>query len=388
MNMEPQQYPRRMLLAVTGLSPQVVTETLYALAVAADMPFTPTEVHLITTVEGAERARLTLLSDDPGWFHRLRRDCNLPPISFQEDQIHMMQDGAGKPLEDIRTPDDNESAADFITEQVRILTADPDSALHVSIAGGRKTMGFYLGYALSLYGRKQDRLSHVLVSAPYESNQEFYYPTPYRRVIYTAGPDSRPLDTRDAKVSLAEIPFVSLRHGMPEQLLEGQASFSRAVKMANLEFGPPELIVTIASGTITAGGEEIRLSPVDYVFYTWSVLRGKRGQEPLACPKDGVPEKGYAREFMRTYHAVINEMDDDERTSAALENGMDKNFFERRKSTVNKRLKNCLGRAAEPYLIHRFGRRSHWRHGLKLESGSIRIYGGGKLAMKDGLENA
>ena len=30
-------------------------------------------------------------------------------------------------------------------------------------------MGFYLGYALSLYGRTQDRLSHVLVSSPYES---------------------------------------------------------------------------------------------------------------------------------------------------------------------------------------------------------------------------
>jgi CRISPR-associated protein (TIGR02584 family) len=33
----------------------------------------------------------------------------------------------------------------------------------MSIAGGRKTMGFYAGYALSLYGRAQDRMSHVLV---------------------------------------------------------------------------------------------------------------------------------------------------------------------------------------------------------------------------------
>jgi CRISPR-associated protein (TIGR02584 family) len=69
------------------------------------------------------------------------------------------------PLEDIVTEADNVAVADFITEKVRAVTADPEASLHVSIAGGRKTMGFYLGYALSLFGRPQDRLSHVLVSA-------------------------------------------------------------------------------------------------------------------------------------------------------------------------------------------------------------------------------
>ena len=34
-------HPRRILLAVTGLSPQIVTETLYALAVGNNEPFVP-----------------------------------------------------------------------------------------------------------------------------------------------------------------------------------------------------------------------------------------------------------------------------------------------------------------------------------------------------------
>jgi CRISPR-associated protein (TIGR02584 family) len=88
---------------------------------------------------------------------------------------------AARPLEDIRSPDDNRRAADGITELIREFTADPDCALHVSIAGGRKTMGFFLGYALSLYGRPQDKLSHVLVSEPFESSSGFYYPTPASR---------------------------------------------------------------------------------------------------------------------------------------------------------------------------------------------------------------
>lgn len=37
-------------------------------------------------------------------------------------------------------------------------------------------MGYYLGYALSLYGRAQDRLSHVLVTERYESLRDFFIP--------------------------------------------------------------------------------------------------------------------------------------------------------------------------------------------------------------------
>jgi CRISPR-associated protein (TIGR02584 family) len=48
--------------------------------------------------------------------------------------------------------------------------------LHVSIAGGRKSMGFFAGYAFSLFGRTQDRLSHVLVNDPFESFPDFYFP--------------------------------------------------------------------------------------------------------------------------------------------------------------------------------------------------------------------
>jgi len=193
-------YPRRILLAVTGLTPQVVTETLYALAVQRQPPFIPTEIHLLTTGEGAEAARLGLLSEDPGWFHRLCRDYALPPIAFNASHIQVLRDAVGQPLGDIRTPDDNQRAADAITETVRNLTADPQAALHVSIAGGRKTMGYYLGYALGLFGRPQDCLSHVLVSEPFESSPEFYYPTRYNRVIVLR--DNKLADTIDAHEAL------------------------------------------------------------------------------------------------------------------------------------------------------------------------------------------
>jgi hypothetical protein len=37
-------YSRKILLATVGLSPQVVTETAYALMVSGDSPFIPSEI--------------------------------------------------------------------------------------------------------------------------------------------------------------------------------------------------------------------------------------------------------------------------------------------------------------------------------------------------------
>ncbi len=147
---------RRILFAATGLSPQIVTESLHALAVAAPIPWVPTEVHLVTTVEGAERARHSLLSADLAWFGRLIADYGLPPIAFTESHIHVLEDAAGTPLSDIRTPADNDQAADQLTELVRRFTADPTTVLHALIAGGRKTID-YPGRLIRAAGREVRR---------------------------------------------------------------------------------------------------------------------------------------------------------------------------------------------------------------------------------------
>lgn len=54
---------------------------------AACQPFVPTEIHLITTDNGAEKARLARLTTEPGWFHRLCRDYALPPIRFDSNTV-------------------------------------------------------------------------------------------------------------------------------------------------------------------------------------------------------------------------------------------------------------------------------------------------------------
>jgi CRISPR-associated protein (TIGR02584 family) len=366
----PHSYPRRILLAVTGLSPQIVTETLYALSVKQEPSFVPTEIHVITTAEGADRARLALLHEKSGWFHRLCRDYSLESIDFDTTNLHILNNGQGDPLNDIRTLADNERAADTITEIVRRLTEDTHSSLHVSIAGGRKTMGFYVGYALSLYGRPQDRLSHVLVNPPYESHPEFYYPTPDSHVIYTAGPDSRPLDTHNAEVTLAEIPFVRLRHGLPDALLTGRSRFSESVTAVQRNVGPRELTIDIGKRCIRAGNVILKLAPVDLAFYSWFARLLLDGNDRPACPNDGVPEAGHAHAFMEEYRRIMREMDDTERTVKRLEKGMDKQFFLEHKSELHKKLKTALRQEASYYMIEGKGR--PMRYALTLPATAIR----------------
>ena len=390
---EPQDYPRRLLVAVTGLSPQIVTETLYALAVRREPTFVPTEVRLITTEEGAERAKLSLLHPESGWFHRLRADYGLPPIAFGPAHIHVLEDAVGRPLDDIRSPEDNERAADAITDVVRDLTRDDDSALHVSIAGGRKTMGFYLGYALSLYGREQDRLSHVLVNAPYESHRDFFYPTPGSVLIHTREPDSQPYDARDAKVTLADIPFVRLREGLNPELMEGAATFSAVVAAAQRALPPLALELDPANCTVTAGGESFKMMPSLFATYWMLAERARRGE-----PGVHSLEEGAAKERFGYYGQVVNPMSGNyQRAEEAYFDklGVDSEAADSRilsdynfnpdKVNINKTLWRYLGdKRAEPYLIKKQdrapipGKRIH-RFGLALPPEAIRI-AGGKIA--------
>ena len=141
---------RKILVAVTGMSPQIVTETVYALH--AQQNWQPDEIHVLTTQIGYDNITKALLGEN-GFFGRLCQEYELPAIQFDEQNIHVICDAEGKKLADIRTPEENNLAADMIVNFIRKLCADENTELHVSIAGGRKSMGFYIGYALSLFGR-------------------------------------------------------------------------------------------------------------------------------------------------------------------------------------------------------------------------------------------
>lgn len=362
------EYPRRILLCVTGLSPQIVTETLYALAVTRAMPFIPTEIRLLTTVDGARLARAALLHPDGGHFHALLNDQ--PQIGrprFDEDCIHIISHHHEK-LTDIRTPAENAAAADTITALVAQLTEDADAALHVSIAGGRKTMGFYLGYAFSLFARPQDNLSHVLVSSPFEGHPDFFYPPRQPRRLVTR--DGHHIDTAEAIVTLAEIPVVRLRHGLPATLITGRAGFSETVATLQQSFAPPRLLIDLKQRNVVCGTTAVAMKPQLLAWLAWWATLAQRKQPETSW------READARLFLDIYRTVVGiDAIDYEKTAELLGNGMEKEFFQTKNAKMERTLRDTLGPAATPYLLATTGKRPHTRRGLTLSPDSIHITG-------------
>jgi hypothetical protein len=262
---------------------------------------------------------------------------------------------------------------------VRGLTADPEAALHVSIAGGRKTMGFFAAYALSIFGRPQDRLSHVLVQPPFESHPGFFYPTRRTRVIYSPPPESRPLDTATAVVTLADIPFIRLRDGLPARLIEGASTFGETVVAAERALAPVTLAIDLAAQAIVVGDAMLPLAPAPLAFLAWLAERRLAGEGPVAIPPEEGGDPRYAAAFLALYR-TIRRGGDDERTARALARGMDKGFFLSTKSRLIRDLRAGLGPLAAQIVPRATGRRPATGFFLPLPPERIRFAADGKLA--------
>ena len=239
------------LLAVTGMSPAVITETLYG--IAAKNGQWPKKILAITTTDGKEALTRDLI--EAKHLEKLCAEIQKPPVDFSDHNILVVPDANGNPAKDTRTPEDHEMLADFIMTTVRNETAKSDTRIHASIAGGRKTMTFYLGYAMSLFGRPCDELSHVLVgedSAQFEQCRKFFYPTQDDHIIYDIHDNK--LNAKEASIQLADIPFIRQRAMLPERSfdIEGTVSFRNLINMINLGENPDSI-------EIHAHAQELRL---------------------------------------------------------------------------------------------------------------------------------
>ncbi len=313
-----------------------------------------------------------------GWFHRLRQDYGLPPIHFDESLIHLIERPDGTALDDIRDDEDNRLAADAITQWVRRLTQDPNSAVHASIAGGRKTMGFFLGYAMSLYGRAQDRLSHVLVSSPYESSPDFFYPTPRSQVIRRPGSSNEVLDAAQARVWLGDIPFVRLRAALPREMRErADIAFAESVRAVQASVSP-SIVLERGQRLALVGGVPIQLAPADLAFLAWALQRHLEGR-PLHrhVRLNQAEARADAEEYLAQYALLGSDpADTDTRTHARLakDRGLLMGFFDERRSRVKRAFTTALGEGrAQAYLLQRCGPRGSSEYRFTLDPSCITL---------------
>lgn len=366
------------LLATTGASPQVVTETLYA--IHHENQQWPDDIYLITTSFGKTKAVEGLIED--GHLQRLCEELNRPIPKFDATHVLVTPGANGAEVEDARSLADHEALADFIMTEVRNRTASDDTSLHASLAGGRKTMTFYIGYAMSLFGRAQDTLSHVLVSEGYEGPNDFFFPTQQSHpVLYRNGPrdgqavtDSQgtALDAKNATITLAPIPFIRHRRNLPQVLLQNSETvqFADLVQLINLGENPAaiRLIVDLPAQTLRVQGDggtlkiDIRLGLLELAFYAFMARATQEGESDWTRPHKDKPDKGLAQVLLQELLPLCGLVSSNDRpinfkrleefnfqtgtfktdTLQALEQGMTQNWFDSRKNKIIRALAEKL----------------------------------------------
>ena len=289
---------QRLMITVTGLTPAVVTETLWAvLHEPAGAAGLPERIFLLTTADGKKKMTAELLGPN-GALARFCADYGIDPVIPVE--IRVVKGADGRDIEDIRTAADSIAAADAIVHAVRAIAQDfEDAAIHASLAGGRKTMSFHLGYAMSLFGKEGDRLTHVLVSPPTFEVPGFHFIPRDRGIIDVPDRNSptglRSLNTAEARIDLADIPFIRLRPHLKgdlrKNILESKAPISHEDIVRGYQVslaGIDALVLDDAtcSVEVRAGAEPwtVSLPPRAYALYRM-YAEARQSNRPGAGPE-------------------------------------------------------------------------------------------------------
>jgi CRISPR-associated protein NE0113 (Cas_NE0113) len=290
----------------------------------------------------------------------------------------VLTDAAGVPLDDIRTASDRAAVADQILDFIRLLTDDPATRLHCSLAGGRKTQSVSLGFALQLYGRPQDTLLHVLVDEAFEGHADFFYPSQSPRFIQTR--DGRRINARTARVDVAEIPYVRLREKLSASRPQPASGYAPTIEQVQytLDTLPdlPTLVIEPAARKISIGVIQIPLEPLEIVLYAQLTLariqQMGRGDGFLSLKELNTRREAMLLCYERLYGAYSGHV---ENLRQAWEKRIPPARLRSRFSKINGKIRQAVPRNVQValYIVTSDRRYGATRYGLRLLPGRIQL---------------
>lgn len=376
---------KHVLISLLGRTPQLLTEALYALMIRQKIPIS--EIWVLTTKEGFQAITEHLIDPSAGKLYAFCQDwqIDLQEIKFNSEQILAAEDlsrEANTALDTERC----EPLISLILKVLRKLTSDPDTVLHCSLAGGRKTMSVYFAYSLQFFGRQQDKLYHVLAQPQeFQNHPEFYYIPPQHRELEIG--NGKMISTDQASIELIEVPYIRLRNKMEYLFGEQQLTFDEMVRLtqAELEQMPnlPPLVIENQKKLITIGNKKVLFTPIEMAFYRYYAERSQ-------SRSDTIPVKEYERYFEKadgewfpsqsldqvlSYYRDIFSKSAVERFVETLENGyLSFNRACQYFSRIKRKILNALGddELAEYYIISAVGRYRKC-YGIKVDKGKMVI---------------
>lgn len=264
---------RIVLVAGMGTSPAVLTETVWALA-HQEPAVVPDEIVVLVTKSGKKRLCDELLSGVPSVWDKMRDSLRAEKIDidgklvFGDTSIRVIPDARGNGIADLRSGDDNLRAADFMLRELRQYTESPDTVVLASIAGGRKTMSALLFSCMTLLGREDDKVFHVLLPPEFEGGVEPSMYFPVKGVIYTNRQTGKKYKSEKYKSELFEVPYVRMRGWYQEKFKTIPPSYRTLVEKvqstAPKAIVYPKIEIDAELGTVKLDGRFVPLSKTNF----------------------------------------------------------------------------------------------------------------------------
>lgn len=268
---------KNILIALSGLSPQVITETVFALykfnKILVD------EIIILTTSEGKNRIyKNTVINSKTGIktkynlkdeLKRLSKICKftIPAVNHNKITVHCADDEDIE-LTDVSTILQAKAFPELIIRVLKKYTQNDNNVIHCSLSGGRKTMSFYMGMALSFLGRENDKLWHIVASKEFESSGKYF---PEKKSEVSA-------------LTLSEISYVNLRPVLKQLLMKKEVaefSFNDLVFQTQKllkKHSSPKLIINCSTMYIRfSDNVPVKLSDTEFAIYYLICINKKEG---------------------------------------------------------------------------------------------------------------
>jgi CRISPR-associated protein (TIGR02584 family) len=324
---------KNILICVTGLTPQIVTESFYCLTIQQKIPIH--EIFILTTTRGKDvilgidkapnTPKVPLLKE----LEQLCKKYKVKLPKFENSSSHIITAREESlELSDIRNDEHNRLFPNKVSEFIKNISS-VGNTLFCSISGGRKTMSVHLAFALVLFGREQDKLLHVLTSQ--ENEFKGFYPNNKKE---------------DKALTIAEIPFIRLRSFLHSKvdssLLElNYADIVEVTQQKLKQISSKKLMLNIRKNEISLGRKKVMFEPLEFAIYYYFIEAKKGGNEKVSINVITSPEAArQIRYFLDEYHPYY--YFNDKLKKKWWQDGIQPENFRTKRSKINEKLKSIL----------------------------------------------
>lgn len=256
---------KNVLITVLGMSPAVVTETIWALF-REGAEQVPDEVCIVTSEKGRMGFKKGVL--DTGIWDEMKAAVGKERMRLEWGML--TDPSTGEALDDIVNSEHQEIVADRLLETIRRYKNPQGDPYRIvaSIAGGRKSMSALMYAAMSLAAEETDRITHVLVDDEVTRIRDFFYPGQKKQELsYMDRTDQqeKSLTAANVRCELADLPFVPLSFlvGSNKDLAVG--AFKTLVEKANArcrDFSPKKIKIRLSRTSCEATINDKKVSNI------------------------------------------------------------------------------------------------------------------------------